>query len=107
MRLLLKPQIVFNIAQKPESQIIDAIFHHKVLGSSCWKVGKLLSVLASKRRAEQRGCRSASVVESTGCSSRGLKVHSRHPHGGSQTPVTLNLGVFTPSSDLYGHRHTQ
>ena len=38
------------------------------------------------------GWRDSSVVKSTGCSCRGSKLHSQHLHGGSQPPVTPDLG---------------
>jgi hypothetical protein len=48
--------------------------------------------------------RDDSVAKSTGCSCRGPRFDSWHPHGASQPPVVAPvLGDSTPSSDL--HRH--
>ena len=45
--------------------------------------------------------RIGSVVMSTGCSSKGPRFNSQHPHGSSQLSVTPVPGDLTPS-----HRHT-
>lgn len=41
---------------------------------------------------------------STNCSCRGLRFGSQHPHGGSQTSLTLVPKDPATSSDLLGHQ---
>jgi hypothetical protein len=45
---------------------------------------------------KRRGWRDSTVVKSTYCSSRGLRFHSQHQHGGSQPSVSPVPGLFWP-----------
>lgn len=45
----------------------------------------------------------ASAVQNSSCSSRGPRVNSQHPHGGSQPPLTPVPGAPTSSSGLCRH----
>lgn len=47
-----------------------------------------------------RAWRDGLAVKSIGCSFRGLRLASQHPHGCSQPSVTQVLGDLTPSSGL-------
>ena len=51
-----------------------------------------------------RDWRDGSGVKSTGCSYRGPRFNSLHPHGGSQPSITPVPGDPMPSSNLQGHQ---
>jgi hypothetical protein len=55
-------------------------------------------------RVAVRGWRDGSVAKSTGCSCRRLGFESQHPHGGSQTHITLLLEDPVFSSGLLGQQ---
>ena len=52
------------------------------------------------------GWRDGSVIKNTGCSCRGPRFSSQHPHGGSQPSVTPAPGNLMPSSGLSWHPPT-
>lgn len=56
------------------------------------------------KQRKPRDSRSGPMTESTGCSCRELRFKSQHPHGISQSPVTLVTGNLIPSSGLCGHQ---
>ena len=59
--------------------------------------------LGSKKKGHQEELeRDCSVVRCTGCSSRGPRFDSQHPHDGSQPSVTLVPGDLMPSSGIQG-----
>lgn len=51
-----------------------------------------------------QGWKDGSVVKTTGCSYRGLRFGSQHPHNIVQPFIILVPGALTPSSGLLRHQ---
>ena len=56
--------------------------------------------LEAEKDRDSRVGRDGSQVTSTGCSSRGPRFNSQHPHGSSQPCMIPVPGVLIPSSSL-------
>ena len=78
--------------------VFENIAHPTLKISSLW-----IRVVSRNPGSSQ----TAQRLRSTGCSSRGPRFNSQHPHGSSQVSVTPVPGDLIPSSGLHGHQaHT-